>query len=142
MTLMKTKHNGSDIALLDQVFDTFLDWQLPARFSYASTPLDLYEQDGKYILEMAVPGFDSKDINVEVSGATVSVTGQKTEKKDEQELRYHRREMRQGAFSRTITLPQDLDASSVTATIDRGILKVALTPMKAFAPKKIEVKAV
>jgi HSP20 family molecular chaperone IbpA len=49
--------------------------------------------------------------------------------------------MRRGSFSRTVTLPQDLDANAVVATIDKGILKVELSPMKPIAPKKIEVKS-
>ncbi len=141
MTLLKTKNGNSDFALLDQVFDTFLDWQAPtSRFTYAATPLDLYERDGKYVLEMSVPGFDSKEINVEVTGGTVSVTGEHTEKTEQNDVRYHRREMRRGSFSRTVTLPQDLDVNTVSAKIDKGILKVELTPIKPFAPKKIEVK--
>lgn len=137
----KTRGNGHEMALLDQVFDTFLDWQTPSyRFTYMATPLDLYEADGKYVLEMAVPGFEPKDINVEVSGGTVSVTGQHADTTEQKNVRYHRREMRRGAFSRAVTLPQDLDANAVTAKVDKGILKVELSPVKPFAPKKIEVK--
>ena len=141
MTLLKAKNGSNDFALLDQMFDTFVDWQLPTRFGYASTPLDLYEQDGKYVLEMSVPGFEPKEINVEVTGGTVSITGEHFEKTEKKDVRYHRREMRQGSFSRTVTLPQDLDANSVAAKIDKGILKVELTPIKPLAPKKIEVES-
>ena len=141
MTLLKTKNGGSNLALIDEMFDRFFDLQLPtSRFGYAATPLDLYEQDGKYVLEMSVPGFDPKEINVEVNGGTVSVTGEHTEKTETKDVRYHRREMRHGSFSRSVTLPQDLDANAVTAKIDKGILKVELTPIKPISPKKIEVK--
>jgi HSP20 family protein len=140
MTLVKTK-TGSEAALLDQMFDTFFDWQLPGRFSTAGAPLDLYERDGKYVLEMSVPGFDPKDINVEVSGATVSVSGTHTDTSEIKDVRYYRREMRHGAFSRNVTLPQDLDANAVVATVTNGILKVELTPLKAISAKKIEVKS-
>jgi HSP20 family protein len=140
MALLRTKNGSSDLALLDQMFDTFFDWQLPARFAYSGTPLDLYEQDGKYVVEMSVPGYDPKDINVEVNGGTVSIFGQHSEKSEKKDARYHRREMRHGSFSRTLALPQDLDADAVTASVDKGILKVELTPMKPLSPKKIDVK--
>jgi HSP20 family protein len=141
MALTKTNNGGSNLALFDEMFDTFLDWQLPTRqFAYAATPLDLYEEDGKYVLEMTVPGFDPKEINVEVSGGTVLVTGEHTEKTEKKDVRYHRREMRRGSFSRSVTLPQDLDANAVTAKVEKGILKVELTPVKPISPKKIEVK--
>ena len=142
MTLLKTRDDGSDLALFDQMFDSFFDWQIRrARLAYAPAPLDLYEKDGKYVLEMATPGFDPKEINVEVSGGTVTVTGEHTEKTEKKGVRYHRRELRQGSFSRTVTMPQDLDANAVLATIDKGVLKVELTPSKPISPKKIEVKS-
>ncbi len=137
--LLKVKSGSGDLALLDQMFDSFLDWQRPAAFGYGSMPIDLYEEDGKYVLEMSVPGLDPKDINVEVSGGTVSVTGEHTDKTETKDVRYHRREMRHGSFSRSVTLPRDLDANSVTATVNNGILKVELTPVKPLSPKKIAV---
>ena len=139
MTLVKEKDGSSDLALLDQMFDSFFDWQLPKR-SLGVAPLDLYEKDGKYVLEMATPGFDPKENSVEVSGGTVTVTGEHTEKMERRDVRYYRREMRQGSFSRTVTLPQDLDPDAVSATIDKGILRVKLTPTKPIAPKRIEVR--
>jgi HSP20 family protein len=143
MDFVKTIDGESDLALLDRMFDSIFDWQLPARrVPYAVAPLDLYEKDGKYVLEMATPGFDPKEIHVEVTGATVTVTGEHTQKTEKKGARYHRREMRQGSFSRSVTLPQDLDANAVSATIDKGVLKVELTPTKPIAPKKIEVKSV
>jgi HSP20 family protein len=140
MALLKTR-NGGTSDLVDEMFDAFFDWQLPGRFAYSATPLDLYEKDGKYVLEMAVPGYDAKDVNVEVTGQIVSISGEHTEKTDKRDVRYHRREIRSGSFSRSITLPQDLDANAVVAKIDKGILKVELSPMKPIAPKKIEVKS-
>lgn len=138
MALQKTR--DGDLALLDEMFEPFFEYTLP-RFSYAGTaPLDLYEEDGKYVMELSAPGYDPKEINVEVSGNTVTISGSHTEKTEKKGVRYHRREMRQGAFSRTVTLPQDLDANTVEAKVDKGILKVTLTPVKPLTPRKIEVK--
>lgn len=139
MNAQKTR-NG-DLALLDEVFEPFLDFSFPRLRYTGATPLDLYEQNGKYVLEIAVPGYDPKEINVEVSGNAVSIFGRHAEKAEKKELRYHRREMRQGSFSRTITLPQDLDTDAVDAKMDKGILKVQLTPTKPMIPHRIEVKS-
>jgi HSP20 family protein len=142
MTIVKTKDgDGGDLAMFDRMFDSFFDWQLPAtRFGYAAAPLDLYERDGKYVLEMAIPGYDPKEIDVEVTGGTVTVTGEHAEKSEKKDVRYYRREIRRGSFSRTVTLPQDLDADDVTATIDNGVLRLTLTPVSAILPKRITVK--
>ena len=131
-----------DLAVLDQMLDSFFDWPLSAvRVPAVAAPMDIYEKDGKYVLELATPGFAPKEINVEVSGATVMVSGQHGETTEKKGVKYHRREMRRGAFTRAVTLPQDLDAEAVSATIDKGVLKVELTPIKPIAPKKIEVKS-
>jgi len=140
MPLPKMKDDG-DAALFDRVFDSFFDFSLPVpRFAYAPAPLDLYERDGKYFLEIAAPGYDPNEVNVEVSGATVTVSGEHTEKSEKKDARYHRREMRRGAFSRTVTLPQDIDANAVSAKIEKGVLQVELSPLKPISPKKVEVK--
>lgn len=140
MAFLKTREG--DVALLDSMFDSFFDWQLPVPHrAPAAAPMDLYEKDGKYVLEIATPGFDPNDISVEVTGATVTVSGKHMEKAEKKVARYYRREMRQGSFTRTVTLPQDLDANTVSATIDKGVLKVELTPVQPIAPKKIEVKS-
>jgi len=141
MDLLKTRDDGG-LALLDRMFGPFFDWQLPVqRVSYVSAPLDLYEKDGKYVLELATPGYEPKDISVEVTGATVTVSGEHSEKAEKKGAKYHRRELRKGSFSRSVTLPQDLDPDAVSATMDKGMLKVELTPSKPIAPKKIEVKS-
>ncbi len=139
MTLLKTRDEAT---LLDQVLDNFLEWPSTRLAPFSTAPLDLYEKEGLYVLEMSVPGYDSKDVNVEINGSTVTVSGQRTEKSEKKDVRYHRREIRSGSFSRTIVLPQDLDANHVVATIDKGVLKVELTPVKPLTPKKIEVKQV
>ena len=139
MTVMKTQPD--DTGLLDQMFDAFFDWQRPPqRFSYRVAPLDLYEKDGNYVLEMSVPGFDPKEIHVEVSGGTVRVIGKHTERFENNGVRYHRQEIRRDSFSRTVTLPQDIDPDAVTAKVDKGVLNVQLVPVKPISPKKIEVK--
>lgn len=138
--MVPTKTRNGDTALIDQMVDTFFDLQWP-HYRYAGIPLDLYEKEGKYVLELPVPGFDPKEIEVEVTGSTISISGTHKEDFEKKDLRYHRREMRRGSFSRSVTLPQDLDPTKVEALIEKGILRLTLTPIVPLAPKKIEVKS-
>jgi HSP20 family protein len=140
MSSLQTREN--DLALLDQMFGSFFDWQWPAqRYAYFSPPFDLYEKDDKYVLEMAAPGFEPKEIDVEVRGATVTVSATHPQRFEKKDAKYYRREMTQNSFTRTITLPQDLDPEAVTASMDKGVLKIELTPLKPVSAKKIEVKS-
>ncbi len=140
MAFLKTRDGGTSSDLLDQMFESFFDWQPATRYGNAFAPLDLYEKDGKYVLEVATPGYDTGEINVEVDGGTVTISGQHVEKSEKKDVKYHRREIRRGSFSRSVTLPQDLDAENISATMEKGVLKVVLAPARPIAPKKIEVK--
>jgi len=133
----------SSVADIDTLFNQLIgDWgfqrfELPT----ATVPaLDLYEQNGQYIAEMAVPGYKTSDINVEVNANVLAISGTYSESSDKDGAKYHRREIRRGSFSRSIAMPQELDPSSVTASVERGVLKVTASPVKPMASKKIPVQ--
>lgn len=143
--LEQTKDIGTDFqALVDRVFGEMpllSELQFPRIAAYGTWPaFDLYEKDGKYFMEFAVPGYDPKEINVEVTGSTVTVSGSHAETVDKKEAKYHRREVRRGTFTRTLTLPEDIDAENVDATVDNGILTLTLNPVKPIQAKKIAIK--
>jgi HSP20 family protein len=127
-------------AIIGRMFPEFpfLGFQTP-RFVPTWPPLDLYEENGKYVLELAVPGYEPKDIKVEVSGYTVTIQG--FYKYAGEPYRYHYHEIHRGSFSRMVTLPQDLDPDRVDAKVEKGILTIAFWPMKPLAFKKVEIKA-
>lgn len=67
--------------------------------------LDLAEKDNCYELHMDIPGMEARDLDIQVHGNTVTVSGNRKEEKEEKGKTYHRVERRSGSFSRTITLP-------------------------------------
>lgn len=121
-------------------FPFLADFQIPHVPSHGTPALDAYEKDGKYLLELAVPGYDVKDINVEINGATVTIYGNRKESTEKKADRYYRRELRTGTFMRSVTLPQDLEADTVDAVLAKGVLTLTLTPTKPIAAKKIAIK--
>lgn len=142
--LEQTKDLQSEFqALVDRMFGEFpffteIQPRLPA---FTAVPaMDLYEKDGKYVLELAVPGYEPKDINAEVNAGTVTVTGTHAEASEKKDAKFYRKEIRKGAFARTVTLPQDIDAEKVDAKVEKGVLTLTLTPLKPIAAKKIAIK--
>jgi len=111
------------------------------RLSFLTPFCDVYEKDGKYFVELAAPGFDAKDISVEVTGATVTVNGHFPEPAEKANLKYFKRQIPRGSFTRTVTFPQDIDAKLVEATMHNGLLTLALTPVKPIIPQKIAIKS-
>jgi len=101
--------------------------------------VDVYEDEHKVTLKIEVPGIDEKDIDVRVENNTLTVHGERKIEKEEKEENYRRVERQYGSFTRTFTLPQTVDTENVSATYDKGVLKINL-PKKAEAkPKQIKV---
>ena len=101
--------------------------------------VDVYEDEHQVTLKIEVPGIDEKDIDVQVENNTLTVHGERKIEKEEKEENYRRVERQYGSFTRTFNLPQTVDTENVSATYDKGVLKIAL-PKKAEAkPKQIKV---
>src|SRR5580693_7810562 len=102
-------------------------------------PVDVYEDEHNVTLKIEVPGIDEKDIDVRVENNTLTVHGERKFENEEKEENYRRVERQYGSFTRTFTLPQTVDTENVSATYDKGVLKITL-PKKAEAkPKQIKV---
>src|SRR6202043_1439122 len=101
--------------------------------------VDVYEDEHNVTLKIEVPGIDEKDIDVRVENNTLTVHGERKIEKEEKEENYRRVERQYGSFTRTFTLPQTVDTENVSATYEKGVLKISL-PKKAEAkPKQIKV---
>ncbi|HEY3975400.1 MAG TPA: Hsp20/alpha crystallin family protein [Candidatus Sulfotelmatobacter sp.] len=101
--------------------------------------VDVYEDEHQVTLKIEVPGIEEKDIDVRVENNTLTVHGERKIEKEEKEENYRRVERQYGSFTRNFTLPQTVDTENVSATYDKGVLKISL-PKKAEAkPKQIKV---
>jgi HSP20 family protein len=101
--------------------------------------VDVYEDEHKVTLKIDVPGIDEKDIDIRLENNTLTVHGERKIETEEKEENYRRVERQYGSFTRNFTLPTTVDSENVSATYDKGVLKIAL-PKKAEAkPKQIKV---
>jgi HSP20 family protein len=101
--------------------------------------VDVYEDEHNVTLKIEVPGIDEKDIDVRLENNTLTVHGERKIEKEEKEENYRRVERQYGSFTRTFNLPTTVDSEKVSATYDKGVLKIAL-PKKAEAkPKQIKI---
>jgi len=101
--------------------------------------VDVYEDEHNVTLKIEVPGIDEKDIDVRVENNTLTVSGERKFEKEEKEENYRRVERQYGSFTRTFTLPTTVDNDSITATYDKGILKIKLAKKAEAKPKQIKV---
>ena len=105
-----------------------------------SPSADLAETDNSFEIRVDAPGMAAKDFDIEVNGNIVTVRGERKEEKEEKGKTYHRVERRYGAFSRSMTLPCNVNEDEVAAEYANGILTVTLPKREDAAPKKVSVK--
>jgi len=100
---------------------------------------DMAESDDEVIVTLELPGVDSKDLDINVSGQTLTVRGEKREDREEKERSYHYVERQFGSFHRSIPLPASVDADKVDASFKNGVLTIRLGKRPEARPKKIPV---
>jgi HSP20 family protein len=128
---------------MDSFFDAmFVPQAMLALPLQAQPQANVYEKDGAYTIECGVPGYKKDDISVEAKGNEVTISGRYSEDKTEAHKQYRRREMRQGSFSRTITFPENVDPEKVVASLENGLLKVTVQPVRPIERKKIPITTV
>jgi HSP20 family protein len=103
-------------------------------------PIDLYETEDAVIVEAPVPGVKPENVDITVSGGTLTIKGEtRFEEKVEKE-NYLRQERRYGSFCRAVALPEGLDSDKAEAGFEDGVLKVTFPKSEEVKPKSIKVK--
>jgi HSP20 family protein len=126
---------------INRVFEGFFDDDMgltrPSGFAPA---IDVAETPETVVVKAEVPGLDPKDVEISVTGDTLTIRGEKREEKEEKGKTWHRVERRYGAFARSVTLPAPIDPNHVEAVSSHGLLTITIGKSKEAKPKKIEVK--
>ena len=100
--------------------------------------VDIEETDDAWIVEADVPGVKPEDVNVEVRGSELAISGEIKEREREGILR--RRTRKTGEFDYHITLPGDADAEQIEAELRDGVLSVRIPKPEQERPRRINVQ--
>jgi len=119
----------------------FEDELMPLRGENIWAPaFDISENEKGYVVKAELPGIDAKDLEITVSGGTLSVKGEKKRETEERGETYHRIERTYGSFHRSFRIPDAVQTDKVDATYKDGILKLVIPKAEASKVRKIEVK--
>jgi HSP20 family protein len=102
--------------------------------------VDIVEDEKEYLIKAELPEVKKEDAKVTVQDDVLTIAGERKYEKEEKGKKYHRVERAYGSFERSFTLPEDADASKITAEFKDGVLKVHLPKSEKVKPKSIEVK--
>ena len=119
-------------------------WAMPTWGQLMASPesrlpsIDLIDRDDHVLVRAEMPGVDKKDLNVSISENALTIKGETQREEKEETGAYFRHEISRGTFERSITLPTNIDASKLNATLTDGVLEV--TVGKAEGAKRRSVK--
>lgn len=102
-------------------------------------PTDIFETKDNYVFKLEVPGISKKDIHVELKGNNLTIEGEKREPNKVKKENYHRVESYSGKFSRTYSLPGNVDPKKVEAHLEDGILELRLGKREEEKAKTISI---
>ncbi|MFZ5919024.1 MAG: Hsp20 family protein [Chloroflexota bacterium] len=102
--------------------------------------LDLYETDQAIIVRAALPGVKSEDLDISITGQTLTIKGETKPDPEIKKEQYLRQEMRYGEFSRSVTLPRSLEPDQAQAGFEDGILTLTIPKAEDVRPKIIRVR--
>jgi HSP20 family protein len=109
-----------------KLFDVEPLWRWRAPIGPAMPAIDLVEKDHEYKISAELPGMEEKDLEISMTGDTLTITGEKKAQKEEKAKDYYMAERSYGTFRRAIQLPEDVDKEKVNAKYEKGVLIVRL----------------
>jgi len=120
-------------------WDPFRDFGFTAPNTW-TPPVDVFQTgDHELVLKAELPDLSRDDIDITVENFVLTIKGEKKVSNDVKEEQYHHIERRYGAFSRSFSLPQTVDANHVAAEYKNGVLTVRLPLREEAKPRTIKV---
>ena len=126
---------------MDRMFEDVWKGNFPPFAGCTDTPaLDIHETDTAYEVAVPLAGINPDDIHVKLHENTLTISGELPQPKVEDNRKVVVQERYYGKFSRSVSLPQSVDANNVEATYDNGVLKLTLPKLPEAQPKQISIK--
>jgi HSP20 family protein len=129
---------------MDRLFEDSFVSPLTLRSFNGEAPgpaLDVHETSDELVVTAALPGLKAEDVDITITGQTLSIRGElKADEKVERD-QYLYRERRFGSFQRQLQLPVRVQGDATTATFENGVLTLSIPKAEDVKPRQIQVKA-
>jgi HSP20 family protein len=143
MTLVKRSNFPSLLGerWLNDFFDTdrFFDSDLLKMANVPALPLvNITEEEKEFVVDLAVPGMTKKDFHIGIENGLLTISAEKKEEKEEVKKNFTRKEFSYNSFTRSFTLPENVNEEKIDANYENGILKIHLGKkvLTKVTPKK------
>ena len=127
--------------LFDRMWSTGLFGAPPRAYEAMWSPsLDFSENEKEYIVRLEAPGIAKEDLDVNLDGQNLAISGRRDFEKEEKTEEYFWREREAGRFVRTVQLPSAVDKSKIAASYQDGIMTIRLPKAEPTVKTRILIK--
>jgi HSP20 family protein len=111
--------------LIDRFFNDSLARSGGSAYSFVPR-VDIIEEDQAFELHIAVPGMKKDDFKIDLNDSFLTISGERKNTRERKENNFHSVETQFGTFSRSFTLPENVDAAKISAKYVDGILELTI----------------
>jgi len=116
------------------------EWPFWPEMAESRAPaVDLIDRESEIVVRAELPGINKDDISISVTADSITIQGQSRKEEKEEKGDYRRREISSNSFSRSISLPAEVDSDAAKAAFKDGILEVTLPKTAASKRKKVQI---
>lgn len=143
MALIRWRPERSRYSMLEQVGrmmeDMAKDFGDEGNLGAWSPSVNIYDKDGKLVVEAELPGVNKDDIEVHVENGVLTLRGERKKEEEVKDENFYRLERSYGSFSRSFTLPSDVDADKIEASYKDGMLILKAPRTEAAKAKQVKI---
>ncbi|MEO1785306.1 Hsp20/alpha crystallin family protein [Thermodesulfobium sp. 4217-1] len=104
--------------------------------------IDVFEKEGNIEIELEAPGIKEEDLKIKIEDGMLIISGERKFEKEDKKENYYRMERSYGSFSRSFSLPDNVERDKIGAKYENGLLKITLPKKPESQPKEIPVNFV
>jgi HSP20 family protein len=130
---------------MNRLFNTFFEAPAPGNGGTSPTlrrwipAMDLVETEQDFVLRADLPGLTENDVKIELEDNVLTISGERKAEHEQRKEGFYRLERASGMFSRSLTLPEGVNAEAVAASFDRGVLEVRIPKPEQRKPRKVAI---
>jgi len=133
---------------MNRLFNTFFDAPSgsggPANGGHAPLrrwipAMDVVETAEHFVLRADLPGMSQDDVHIELEDNVLTISGERKSEHEQRNEGYYRVERASGSFSRSLTLPEGVEADGIQASFENGVLEVRIAKPEQQKPRKVQI---
>jgi len=138
MSIIRYNPNDYVPSTFSSLVDRFFNESLTRNGGSVFVPkVDVIESDNAYEVHLAAPGLSKDDFKIEINDHSLTVSGERKFSNEKKEKNYHSIETQYGSFSRSFTLPENVDGTKINAKYNNGILELTIPKDEKKALKQV-----